>query len=333
MKKIICCLLSGLLLSLLLSSSVFADTTLIESEIRRNNVTFTDPYWTMPSETGFEITYLTASLEQMKKACIQNQLIDLGFFDRDYETGITNSPLTGSMNRASLTYLYEYLELSNEIAPGIQNIALFNGTSEHINKTDSSGVYLYHDEIVSYISAIVSEYNMDGVALDFEPVSRIDYSAYLSLLISIRNELGNLPIFICGNISIASDLNGNVQKKEAFISFIQEVDVFMSMDYDTGITNKQEYVQYISYHVYNNSLLFKETATHLQYIPLAPGYYEKSEWHDPSVETTTLHSQALQLSIELYDANISGSGVWWWKGAIDSVYEYEAFLDYWVYCE
>lgn len=317
---------------LLLLTLVFLMTGSVSAEnsrnVRKSNITFTDPYWTIEAAGHFNEIYLTQSLKKMNRARIQYQMIDLGYFDMDYITGERNTPQRGSMNEASLDYLSEYLDLSSIYASDTKNIALFNGAATHISNTE------LHDAMAEHIVSVATDYEVDGICLDFEPFRNYsDYADFISLIREKAEAVdlcrGEFPVFICGSLTIADDLGANTEKQSAFESLMQQTDFYISMDYDTEKQTARDYINFVAKHVRLNCSLL--SGLNVSYIPLGPGAYGgDGYYHNPQVETDIYHAQALQMVMMPPKADFYGSGLWWWKGAIDDGNAYKDFMAYWV---
>jgi hypothetical protein len=167
---------------------------------------------------------------------------------------------------------------------------------------------------------MIDTYGFSGVCLDFEPLLPKYESINIEFAQKLRQRLGpDKQIFICGPLVVPSN---------SFLTVIsQYVDFYISMDYDTGKNNANDYINLIVENVKKASEILKDTDMKL--IPLAPGYYARSAYHDPAVENSKNHSDAPKIALA-EGAVIYGSGIWWFKGAVDNGAEYDSFISNWV---
>lgn len=330
-QKCISILLISSVLFISLTSCSKKDTTKAETNPGQNNITFISAEWTMYS---YEESFIEEQLHLMQEADIKYQVIDLGYFDKDYESGNMEQPIAGEMNGKSTEYLERWLACSRETAPEIKNLAVLNGSTElHIagkNHTISGEKYQpaeskteMHKSIIAYAKYLLSNYQLDGLVLDFEPVLTKYAEDYASLLHRLRKEIGTgTPLFLCGAYS------ENLLDDKSILAFSEYADAYISMDYDSSCTNAAQYKKKVAKGVARIGKLLQDTD--MEYYPIGPGNYADTSHHRSSVENAKSHSEAVLSAMQEKDVQIAGSGLWWWQGSVEDGTELQNFIQYWV---
>jgi len=290
-----------------------------------NNVAFTDPEWTMNYLPSSQIINL---INEMKTLKIKYQMIDLGFFDKFFDSGHWHPVIDGSMDAIHAALLPKWLAFSRIYAPEMKLLGVVNGnTYLHVLGTEYGDVTpaipqtQMHENIAAHCQYLINVFRLDGIVLDFEPLTNASTADYIKLIETIRNKIdADKLIVVCGSIDLTV-LNS------AYISaYKDKVDIFLSMNYDTGLITDTTYKSYVSYSVKLISDVFKNSST--RYVPLGPGKYPEKPMHN-MVENSHNHSLAVVDAIAR-GAVIYGSGVWWFPGIVESATDKADFLQYWV---
>ena len=296
--------------------------------VNHRNVTFTDPWWTMRYLGSERITMLVNDMRGIK---IKYQMIDLGFFDRDLTQARPqwHPVIDGSMDDIHTRYLRRWLDYSRRLAPEMKFLGVINGnTNLHVLGTRFQGMTpavsqaQMHENIAAHSRYLINTYGLDGIVLDFEPLTRASTAAYVRLVEAVRNKIGeDKLIVICASIDPAYLDSATIS------AYRDKVDIFLSMNYDTGLAAEAEYIKHVSDSVLLISDVFKNSSTRV--VPLGPGVYAYNQYHT-AAENARTHSLAVIDAIAR-GAEIYASGLWWFAGARQQPRTgYYDFLTYWV---
>jgi hypothetical protein len=325
---------------------VEAQAWTVDNSYRENNVTFTNPEWVMSPQTNVFIQDVITKMNNYK---IKYQMIDVGFFDRDSTTGqyedVDGQPIDGTMSWYAYDELENWVNKSRLYAPNMKLIGVVNGNkSLHVQSvpyTDKNNVVhtpavskaTMHDNIAAHCAFLVNYYGLDGINLDFEPVSAGTASTdYRQLIQKVRTAIGpNKHLSIDGNPFSAYMPDNELAQFGALL------DMIVMMDYDTADLSAPAYPENPSTtNATNYKLAMKENIIRISnalpatcaFIPLGPGDYTLTDYHK-TYENAQNHSVAVNDAI-LAGARVAGSGVWWFNNSMNNATETQQFTDYWI---
>ncbi|MGO4180551.1 glycoside hydrolase family 18 protein [Paenibacillus sp. TAF43_2] len=318
----------------------------VDNSYRENNVTFTNPEWVMSPQTDAFIQNVISKMNNYK---IKYQMIDAGFFDRDSTTGQyedeDGQPIDGTMSWYAYDELENWVNKSRQYAPNMKLIGVVNGNKwlhvQGVPYTDRNNVLhtpavsksAMHDNIASHCAFLVNYYGLDGINLDFEPVSAGTASIdYRQLIQKVRAAIGPNK-----HLSIDGNPFSNYMPDNEIAQFGALLDMIVMMNYDTADLTVSAYPANPSTtNAANYKLAMKENIKRISnalpascaFIPLGPGVYNLTDSHQ-SYENAQNHSVAVNDAI-LEGARVAGSGVWWFNGSMNNVAETQQFTDYWI---
>jgi Chitinase len=314
---------------------------------RQNNITYMNPEWVMYPQSD---AFIRAKVNQMKQLKIKYQMIDVGFFDKIAGTNTFDDQkggaIDGSMDPAAYARLAQWVKKCRVYDPDMKLIASVNGNQKlHIQtkvNVDRNGSHTpiidktaMHAKIAEFCGYLIANFGLDGINLDFEPISAGEPGKdYRQLIQEVRKAIGNTKqLSICGNIFETAMPDPELQQ------YAPLLDMMVIMDYDTAdqgdspypdddyTTNKDNYQLAIKENVIRISKVLRATGCEL--VPMGPGKYANNEWH-PAYENAMNHSIAVNDAIAA-GALVAGSGIWWFDGVSKDAGEMESFLKYWVH--
>ncbi|QJD87763.1 glycoside hydrolase family 18 protein [Cohnella herbarum] len=318
----------------------------VDNANRSNNVTFTNPEWVMAPQTDAFIQNVIGKMNAYK---IKYQMIDVGFFDKDAATGqfedTLGQQIDGTMSWYAYDELQNWVDKSRQYAPGMKLIGVVNGNKwlhvqalpftdrNNVLHTPSVSKSDMHDAIAAHCAFLVNYYGLDGINLDFEPVTAgTPSSDYRELIQKVRTAIGpNKNLSIDGNPFAAYMPDNEIAQFGALL------DMIVMMDYDTAdlasapypsnpsTTNETNYKLAIKENIKRISSALPASCS---LIPLGPGKYSLSDSHQ-AYENAQSHSIAINDAI-MEGARVAGSGVWWFDGSMNDATETQRFADYWI---
>lgn len=188
-------------------------------------------------------------------------------------------------------FLTQYINLARQVYPQQIIFAWINGNSATFNNIDNVNNVIYK---------LITNYDIDGIHFDVEPLTENDQN-FINMLSMIKTALPNKYL-----LSIAAPYDTWTQH------YIQQlnslIDIFSPMVYDTLSKNVKNYIDIVSY---GAQIWFKYCNPKTKIIPALP-FYEKNEYHDPSIENLSTVMDGLFNAMNITNRNLTGYAIWNW---------------------